>query len=57
MSQKSSFLDKNLFLYENVFLYFFIDEYLKLLQHPETSVSAIGVPPTMSDSEILFVFI
>lgn len=57
MSQKSSFLDKNLFLYEDVFIYFFIDEYLKILQHPETSVSAIGVPPTMSDSEILFSFI
>jgi hypothetical protein len=57
MSQKSSFLDKDLFLYEDVFLYFFIDEYLNMLQHAETSVSAIGVPPTMSDSEILFVFI
>lgn len=57
MSQNSSILDKNIFIYEDVFIYFFIDDYLKLLQHPETSVSAIGVPPTMSDSEILFVFI
>ncbi len=57
MSQNSSILDKNIFIYEDVFIYFFIDDYLKMLQHPETSVSAIGVPPTMSDSEILLVFI